>query len=517
MTPSELFALLGIHSVEGDSALTLVDWLHELGDILFYRDYDGLNDIVMLQPEWVTERVAAVLDSGDVKRERGILSSEQLSALWPSMDGNLRGHLLRLMDHFDLMYNTGQKHQIGVVVECLQHSPTGYEQVWNSTAGQPEIKMRFELGPRLQPGIPTWFIARAHRFTIGHQWRTGALFEDPSTRSFCLMQADRSSVTLSVRGPNPAYYFGIMKGGFEDTLKEYRGLRIKRWVPCVCGGRDGAGCVHEFEYVDVMGALEAPEPPETLQCPKTFRNVPVSQILNGLHFDSQRVLLAIQDRVDQNTAALHAGFAEMRREFTLALQRQQNEIDFDCPGVFTLHPPRSGFVLESNWESWRRRFDGKDEELELCLYCEAHGSWHLTAHGSYRFRPQWEFLKQIAPYWKSVAGVLKLSAPLMKAAGKFSVPHLAAAGELVGALPDIADDRAGLLAEMVGHKGRPEYEWTQARATLKVLIEELDKARKNPAEHWGGLSRTLTPEGELLWLCPQHKRELYPFPRKDLD
>jgi internalin A len=34
---------------------------------------------------------------------------------------------------------------------------------------------------------------------------------------------------------------------------------------------------------------------------------------------------------------------------------------------------------------------------------------------------------------------------------------------------------------------------------LHALLRELD-----PAERWGGLSRTCTPEGEILWLCDHH-------------
>ncbi len=28
-----------------------------------------------------------------------------------------------------------------------------------------------------------------------------------------------------------------------------------------------------------------------------------------------------------------------------------------------------------------------------------------------------------------------------------------------------------------------------------------------PQQHWGGLKRILTPEGDYLWLCEKHARE----------
>jgi hypothetical protein len=34
---------------------------------------------------------------------------------------------------------------------------------------------------------------------------------------------------------------------------------------------------------------------------------------------------------------------------------------------------------------------------------------------------------------------------------------------------------------------------------LHAVLKQAD-----PGEHWGGLSRITTPEGELLWLCREH-------------
>ncbi|MEM7772167.1 MAG: hypothetical protein AAF327_16845, partial [Cyanobacteria bacterium P01_A01_bin.37] len=45
-------------------------------------------------------------------------------------------------------------------------------------------------------------------------------------------------------------------------------------------------------------------------------------------------------------------------------------------------------------------------------------------------------------------------------------------------------------------------------AALRTLHEFLK--RKDPEKIWGGLTRTTTPEGDVLWLCKDHIKELYP-------
>ena len=70
---------------------------------------------------------------------------------------------------------------------------------------------------------------------------------------------------------------------------------------------------------------------------------------------------------------------------------------------------------------------------------------------------------------------------------------------LISQLPDqITDTDAGIPASH--NLSRTEHD-VDYRA-LHTLLRELD-----PAEHWGGLSRTYTPEGEILWLCRYHVQQ----------
>ncbi len=74
--------------------------------------------------------------------------------------------------------------------------------------------MNFQVSEIL-PGIPTWFIARQHRFTIdqgerrGIHWRTGVLFRDREGKHLGLIRTLRDDsinanyLNLTVRGPVP--------------------------------------------------------------------------------------------------------------------------------------------------------------------------------------------------------------------------------------------------------------------------------------------------------------------------
>ena len=61
VTPRELFALMTEHEVTEEHTGILAQWLHDLGDILYYRDEEDINDTVILKPQWVTEHMSLVL------------------------------------------------------------------------------------------------------------------------------------------------------------------------------------------------------------------------------------------------------------------------------------------------------------------------------------------------------------------------------------------------------------------------------------------------------------------------
>jgi internalin A len=142
---------------------------------------------VILNPEWVTELIALVVRSKEVREQNGILRSAALDRLWEKadLDPKVREHLVHLMDWFDLTYSTGHQTDIGIVVEALPYStPENLKEI-ELAPGRPEMEMifRFPFLRRLPPGIPTWGIARAHRFSKGRPWRDAAAFEDRETNS----------------------------------------------------------------------------------------------------------------------------------------------------------------------------------------------------------------------------------------------------------------------------------------------------------------------------------------------
>jgi len=523
---SQLERIFEERGVESAGVRVLAKWLHELGDILYFQDDETLKDTVILKPQWVTEYISQVLENDEVIGGDGIFTREQMRQLWRDLPPWMQDYFLRLMEQFDLSYRTLENREISLVVERLPLDPPDYAPQWDAigeTKNCREISMTYRLNT-IPAGIPTWFIARSHRFTTRTHWRNGALFAySPAKKHLALLRAlpHERNLHLSVRGPAPHNFFTLLKDGLEVTLARFEGLKIQRAIPCP--GHNGESCEHEFDYAHLQKAIERDPPVLELQCPVAFEPVSVPGLLFGLHWRMQNQVLEEIGKLKTQMVGDHYALRttqyeileELRdlreltqREFTALFRREQRSIDTHCPNVFTLRPRET--------KGWKRAIE--QGKIDLHLYCQAPGQWHPTAQGGlYVIDNPAQWLQTVAPYLNKLFAVLKYVTPVIGPWVAVADPvynelvkdDIKLMAELVKKLPDLTGDAALKHAKSAGEhldaeRVHPEQSRRVGGAGLRALRQLLDE--KDPSQHWGGLKKTLTPEGHYLWLCEHHAK-----------
>jgi len=301
------------------------------------------------------------------------------------------------MERFDLSYRTGGVGYESLIVEWLPFDPLDYETDWEAKREEPnccEVALRFDLNT-LPPGIPTWFIAREHRFSTNLHWRRGGLFQSRDGKHLGLIRADEHerSVHLEVREPYPGDFFALLRDGLDLTFDRYPGLRIDRVIPCP-GHGDGP-CNGEFLLDNILSRLEKQTPKTTIECPVAAENVDIAALLYGWHPATAMDPLAAQIGELRD---------EMRREFEIVAFREKSKIKTECPSLFVLEP--------SNRKAFLKTVVGHKVHLRLC--CEAPGHQHpVVGEEPYEIDVKPEWLKEMAPYLRGGAKVLKFAAPFV--------------------------------------------------------------------------------------------------------
>jgi Leucine-rich repeat (LRR) protein len=491
MTPAAFRDLLRKQNVRNPlEQKDLADQLHKLGEILYYQERDELSSLVILNPEWVTELIALVIRSKEVRDHNGILLKTDLDKLWRNakLQSNVREHLLHLMDWFDLTYSTGDKRELGIVVEALPYSTPEFLRQIRLPEGQPSMEMIFRfpsLQRRLPPGIPTWGIARAHRFSARTPSRDAARFEDKdgNTKSQALVLASESlkEVRLKVAADYPPFFFGRMEAILRDTFKRYPGAEPEQRLPCPCR----PDCTHSYLFETVV--KRGKDGKQCVTCDRSGDDVAISSLLTGFP-------------PPQTEEGRRAFESEMRRHFTELMRAANEQIEKTCPSVFTLVPVREFKQLDTWFESATQQ-----DELELTLYCEDDSGWHATKHSLYRFRLNMEWLIALKHGWNLFVRVTKHVGPLAKAVGKAAGIMWAEISALTTErLSEISSLDIGSFAERLTQTPRPESIDIETRHSLEQLLGYLDSRRSPDQPKNGGLHPYLIEDGRLLWLCPDH-------------
>jgi GTPase SAR1 family protein len=541
VTPGEFSDLMTRHKVSGIEERTLTRALHELGEILYFQDSNDteLSDTVVLDTQWVTKTISLVLESKEVKEGEGLFKREHMNILWRRVEQGMREHMLRLMQKFDLSYRTLDDKDISIVVERLSFDPPkDLEEKWNGfDEPYKELSMKFVLDKTMPPGVPTWFIARAHRFTMKRHWRYGALFASEDGKHKALVRAfphDRY-LELRVRGTAPQNFQALLRDGLEFTLNRFEGLGVRRWIPCPCR-EDGEPCGFEFELARVEKALAQTPPVESLQCQESYQNVPISKLLFGIDsnmtYRKMDELIAITKESRDDLKEIQVGLAELtelvQRDFTKLFNSEQSRENTSCPNLFILRgstreggpiglfePIKSPGMLDKIRDSvWK-------QQMELQLFCQEPGCWHPLGYergrndpetGLYQIEVSSDFLKTVAPYLVKLVKALKYAQPV---AGPFvswadparyekqfkvDIEQMKKLTEgMSKSLSSIEESREDKLAGALGGDDDPSRASGATLRALRLLLEEKDKQRT-----WGGLRRLMTKEGHWLWLCEHH-------------
>jgi hypothetical protein len=492
MTPTAFRSLMKRNRVAGKVAQSdLAGQLHNLGEILYFQERDELSSLVILNPEWVTELIALVVRSKEARDKGGILTKTDLTKLWKQakLQPRIQQHLVHLMDWFDLTYSTGHKTDLGIVVESLPYSlPEDVEGIALPT-DQPKMEMIFRfpsLQRRLPPGIPTWGIARAHRFSKCKPWRDAAAFEDKDSKSQALILASDTTkeIRLSVSADYPPFFFGALDSILRDTFKRYPGAAPERRLPCPCE----PACRGTFRFEAVISRRKNGE--NIVSCDQSGKSVAIDSLLTGFS----------PPKTEEGIRALHS---DLRRRFTEERRSRNEQMEKTHPSVFTLTPSK-GFTQLDTWlESITL-----GEELELTLYCEHDSGWHTISESVYRFIPDQEWFDKLKGSWNKLTSITRYVGPLAKAAGKATkVPWVEAAGLGVEKLPDAPRASAGALSQRIGEKEKPELVDLEIRHLLEQLIDEQDSKRPKTDKKQGGLRPYIIEDGRLLWLCTDHLKQ----------
>ena len=536
ISKSQLFDIFQEQGVFESNWEALAEYLHAMGEILYFSEDERLKDTIIVKPDWVSQHIALILDSEELSQQAGFLSRQLMRKLWHDLTPTMRDKFLLLMQKFDLSHPVHHEEDVCLVVEKLKlEEDLRYKDRWATLKDSPSITFKYQLDTVLA-GIPTWFIARSHRFSTYIHWLNGALLEYKGHLGLVLAKPHEREVWLSVRGAAPHYFFDLLRDTLEFTFERFEGLKWTPFVPCL--GHEGEECTHHFKFEHLEKRLKRTPPKTEIECPEGEEDISVMKMLFGISDTTRKevfttidvnqqksedlqkkILAAVEkgnqknDQISQQVTAQTRLMLHKMEEEAAAKQAENEELrlllqwsflklyhhvqqlgEVRCPNVFSLIPKQKDW-----WQS------GTKIHFDLHLYCQNPACMHIVE--TYEIAVHRKWVKQVLPYYNKMVKFLKIITPLVVPAGFLTMAegnfedlkNFAEAGQEYSEQLETKDLKRHRMERFEG--GRHRAEGHELRLIRKVLDEY------DPNQVWGGLRKFTTPEGQALWLCQEHIEE----------
>ncbi len=533
---SEYVAICDDHGVsEGIAATAFGGYLHDLGKILYFQDDDALGDFVILKPNWLSKAISRVFDDVATRQNGGVLAHSDLARIWDRdehgepYERRLYPLFLRLMERYLISFELdgkapGQGATHSLVPLLLPYDPPLHLPPWSSVLpGQPEINMVYRLRNYVPPGLMSWFIALTHRYTQGLNWREGVRLMYQDHQAEVVLNPSKRELWLRVRGPVPSNFFSILQHTINDRILEhyFEGLIYSREVPCNChvARGDETPCTFFHDYEQLVERMHQNR--LTAECGATFTEVSVPLLLEGIHHTTDDLIAARLDETRQALRELARGqgkiieitsenqkllvqnaqlFEQLNRSFTRIWNLQMAHLGAECPNTFIL--------VQKN----RARFNPKklfNTEFRMHLLCQNPTGPHVVSGDEGYPVPQAkEWWADVAPWLNRLIAFLRFIPTARAVAEAFDEQYfddLNSSLDIYEAVVDILPEAEPAYdAERLGLPSGRRDPFAAEGPALRALYSFLKKADKR--EQWAGLHRTVTTDGNILWLCDEHRR-----------
>ena len=338
------------HDLVDSEVIVLSQLMNDLGQIIHYGEDEGLKDIVVLNPEWLTKAISYVLEDRPTREAGGILDHARLQKIWGGQPDRsayptrYHRYFLRLMEKFDVSYRLEDDESHSLIAQLVSHERPNLP--WRQTAELSSGVRRLAMVCRLSdmaPGLIPWMTVRHHRASTGLYWRRGVFLRHPiaAYASEALLELRHSNeLTLEVRAPSPDLYFNVLRDSIEDLIsRRWPGLAYQLFIPCPSNAFGASRCPGLLALNGLLRLREHGH--TTYPCIECAQVHEISQLLTGFTVPDRPLAIELAQMHEQLTE-IKSSVDQVNRyaaETAEAVRRVLRVVGTEvtnCPRLFTL-------------------------------------------------------------------------------------------------------------------------------------------------------------------------------------
>ena len=262
----------------------LIDLLHNLGLVLNFREHPMLKDTNVLNPDWVTTGIYALLSDETLKiKNKGILTANDLSRILDADHYPAKRHpyFTKLMQEFQLCFPILTNRTNSQPKQFLIPGLLPKEELENTNLEGDTLEFQYHY--RILPeSVISRFIVLTHE-DIHEQiyWRTGVMLhykEGTEIYNIARIKADLEEkkifITISGKATTRRSFLTILRKIFNTIHSSFANPDITEWVPV-----PGYPEAPPIEYQELLGLERMGK--QTHSIGKLGTEINIRQLLDG--------------------------------------------------------------------------------------------------------------------------------------------------------------------------------------------------------------------------------------------
>lgn len=262
---------------EREHLLSALQYFHELGICLHFRDDDFLQETVILDPAWGVDAIYRVLDDPQTIEAWGRFDADDVGRIWDEdRDAGMHATLLALMLRFRFCYQVPGTDSY-LAPQLL--SPEEPNHGWDLS--RPAV-VRFEYG-FMPKGVMAELIVRLHHLAPdgAAMWRHGLVLEQDGVSALVVESEPGRCIEIRVRGPASGALLLTVVEALEDIGRAYGGLEVRRLILCPCT-MCATSTTPQLHDVDQLRRFRDRTSKTTRECGESGQSIEIRRILDTI-------------------------------------------------------------------------------------------------------------------------------------------------------------------------------------------------------------------------------------------
>jgi internalin A len=209
------------------SQRTLIEFMHDLGIALSFQDDEELRDLAVLNPEWVTRGVYALIDNAQITLEKGILKREDIGKYLDETEypKHTQDFIIKMMRKFQLLIDI-KPDKVFLIPDLLPKDETDTGK-WDDT-----LHFQYSYDIYEKSILRRFIVGVFHLCSKETYWRNGIVLKKEDNRA--LVKADVQDKTISIKidgNPNTRREFiAVIRSKFDEIHASFDGLNFKEML-----------------------------------------------------------------------------------------------------------------------------------------------------------------------------------------------------------------------------------------------------------------------------------------------